>query len=137
LPDEEPSYHRTLLDYPKANPSSPNFKEMHAWVAYLGDGKPCFALHHRMGLLEGDSFFFAERIYYNSRNYNSIQAIGVAIPVKEGIALAISSRTSTDLITGFGGGAKRAVATKMMGNMAAEFFERFRQSEAKVEKEEL
>lgn len=130
LESEAPSFHSALVNYPKKNPDG--LEESFAWISYEADGETNFLLSHRAGLLENDSYVFSERQFFNLRGYNCLQGFGGAFSCGEkGTAVVFASRTSTDQVTGWGGGAKRAIGVRMMGSIVASQLERFREEESK------
>jgi hypothetical protein len=68
----------------------------------------------------------AQRQYWVSAQYNAEQDAVLLQPVAEGTLVILMSRTSTDQVAGFGGGAKRAIGSKMMGRTLVELAERSR-----------
>jgi hypothetical protein len=77
------------------------------WSNYNAHDTPTFVLTHRFSMREGDAYVLAQRQYYVSRGYNVMQAVGGFLPVEEGTVVVYTNRTSTDQVTGFGGGTKR------------------------------
>jgi len=132
LKRESPIFYRTLVNYPNNRPEG--LEESFSWVNFvMDDGIPNISLIHRMALLENEVFVYSERHFYTLRGYNSVQAIGGAFPCEKGTAVIMSTRTSTDQVTGFGGSARRAIGARMLGNMAAQILERFREEENKLD----
>ncbi|MDJ0851139.1 MAG: hypothetical protein QNK04_22430 [Myxococcota bacterium] len=126
---EVPAFHRALLHYPKSLPQG--FEERFYWVNFRVDDRPTVALVHRMALVEGDDYAFAERHFYVSRSHNSVQTVGGAFPVEEGTVVLYVNRTSTDQVGGFGSATKRALGKRVMAGQIAETFDRLRALEAK------
>ena len=77
------------------------------------------------------------RHFYVSRGHNNVQATGASFPLDNGQSLVLfSSRTSTDLVTGFGGSAKKAMGSRIMGGKLAKNFAKYRTlSEGKDKKD--
>lgn len=120
-----PKFHRCLLDYPLSKPE--DLEESFSWVNFKIDEKPTIALVHKMGLRVADVYVFCQRHFYVSRGHNSIQGLGGAFPVEsKEVVVIYGSRTSTDQVTGFGGAAKRAMGSRIMGGRIAENMENFR-----------
>merc|ERR1712161_133204 len=105
---------------------------------YKIDNKPSIALYHRIIWTDTTlhTKFLMHRTYYVSIGHNSVQQIGFAVPTttttdnNAGILLGFSSRTSTDKVTGFGGSAKRAIGSRIMGGRIAENMEALRKLSA-------
>jgi hypothetical protein len=55
--------------------------------------------------------------------------LAALIPSQKGTLVLYVNRTSTDQVTGFGGGTKRSLGTRLMASQLEELFERFRKSE--------
>ncbi len=126
---EVPSLHRALLLYPKSLPKG--LEERFYWVNFRIDDKPTMALVHRMDLMEGDVYAFAERHFFVSRSHNSVQAVGGAFPVEGGSVVLYVNRTSTDQVGGFGGSTKRALGARVMASQIAQNLDRLRELEPK------
>merc|ERR1712238_649197 len=109
-------------------------KETFGWMNYKIENKPSIALYHRIIWTDPtrNTKFLMHRTYYVSIGHNSVQQVGFAVPTtnNEGILLGFSSRTSTDKVTGFGGSAKRAIGSRIMGGRIAENMEALRKLSA-------
>ena len=130
LRESAPEFFQYLMEYPNSRPD--NVEESFTWVTFLVDGKLNIELLHRMGQQQEKSgrYVFSERQYYVLNNYNCVQALGGAIPLENKRTLVLmSSRVSTDAITGFGSSAKRAIGVRMMGNMMSSILNRYREEE--------
>lgn len=68
--------------------------------------------------------------FYVSRSYNSVQAIGGALPVEGGTVVVYLDRTSIDQVEGFGSEVNRALGERVRTVHVAEIFERMREAEA-------
>jgi len=121
-----PEYVKYLKEYPNSKPD--NIDESFTWVNFTSeDQKPNFCLVHKVGMAKEDGYIFCQRHFYVSRGHNTVQGNGGALPVGDNETLIIYvSRTSTDQVTGFGGGAKRTIGARIMGGKIAENMERSR-----------
>jgi len=126
LKKEYPLFQGVLKDYPQSRPE--NLEEAYFWLSNLIEGKTTVSLVHQLGMMDGKDYLFAERQFYVSRSYNSVQGIGGAFPVENGTVVIYSTRTSTDQVAGFGGSVKKAIGAKILGSKVAENFERARQN---------
>jgi hypothetical protein len=104
-------------------------EETFGWINYNINGKPSIALFHRM--LYADKAkkvkVLMNRTFYVSMGHNSCQQFAVASPTGPDTTLFIlACRTSTDQVSGFGGGAKRTVGSRIMGGKIAENMERIK-----------
>ena len=64
-----------------------------------------------------------QRQFYVSTGYNCEQAILGMLPMQNGTLVLYANRTSTDQVTGFGGGAKRKIGSKLLASQIEELFE--------------
>lgn len=121
-----PAAHRVLLEYPAAQPDG--MEESFRWSQFEAHGTPAIALTHVMLVPDGDAWLLVQRQFYVSAGYNAEQAVGAFLPSKAGTVVVYSNRTSTDQVTGFGGGAKRSIGSKLLGSQLESLFERSRKT---------
>jgi hypothetical protein len=113
-------------DYILGWPSSEKLdgvQEAYQWINYNINGKPSIALQHKLIWEDKkrDVKCILNRTFYVSQGHNSVQQGGVAIPTGDDtVLLLFSSRTSTDQVSGFGGAAKRAMGSRIMGGKIAQ-----------------
>jgi len=122
LKKNAPNFYDTLLNYPKSRPAG--LEEEFSWTHYMAHGTPVFLLNHRIWMPDGDAWLIADRQYYVSASYNVVQIIAAFLPVKDGTLVVYVNRTSTDQVTGFGGGTKRTLGTKVMTSQIEGLFEK-------------
>ena len=122
-----PSFYETLVGYPK---QPEGFRERFTWMRFEAHGEPVLILTHSFSVEEGDAFAVCQRQFYVSGSYNSEQAIAAFLPVEGGTLVAYINRTSTDAVTGFGGGTKRAIGTKLLASQLEDLFEKLRKAAA-------
>jgi hypothetical protein len=120
----EPAAYQLALDYPAKKPAG--FTEAYRWSQFDAHGVPTIALTHGMFIPEGDAFLVVQRQFYVSAGYNCVQAIVAFVPTGSGTIVAYGNRTSTDQITGFGGGAKRSIGNEMLESQLQGMFEKIR-----------
>ncbi len=120
-----PSFHQTLLNYPAIQ--AKQLETRFNWANVEVFSRPTLILSHRMLFNEGDAYVVADRHFYASHEYNGLQAIGGALPAKEGSLLVSLYRISTDGVAGFGSSAKHPVARGLMGPYFEEMFEGLRE----------
>jgi hypothetical protein len=111
---EVPDAFKLLLDYPAAIPAGT--EETYRWSYIEAHAEPTIVLTHNLYIPEGESWIVVQRQFYVSRGYNCEQAIAAFIPVAEGTAVFYINRTSTDQVSGFGGGAKRSIGSKLLAS---------------------
>lgn len=119
-----PSFHQTLLKYPASQPKQ--LETRFNWANVDVFSRPTLILSHRMLFNEGDAYVVVDRHFYASHEYNGLQAVGGALPAKEGTLLVSLYRISTDGVAGFGSSAKHPVARGLMGPYFEEIFEGLR-----------
>jgi hypothetical protein len=122
LKKNAPNFYEALLNYPKSRPAG--FEEEFSWTHYMAHGSPVFLLSHRSWMPDGDAWLIAQRQYYVTSSYNSVQILAGFLPVKSGTLVIYLNRTSTDQVTGFGGSTKRAMGTKVMTSQIKGLFEK-------------
>lgn len=124
-----PAFMAYSLDYPNHKPTDGTVKEAFGWINFNIDDKPTFSLFHKVSYYDETRgcYLMFHRHFYVSRGHNSVQAVGASIPVEHGESLIImASRTSTDLVTGFGGSAKKAMGSRIMGGRLKSNLEKYR-----------
>jgi hypothetical protein len=117
-----PAAYQYLLDYPAAKPAGT--EETYRWSQFMGNGVPTIALTHGLAIPDGDGWVAVQRQFYVSGGYNSEQAIGALLPLPEGTLVLYTNRTSTDQVTGFGGGAKRSIGSKLLASQLETLYQR-------------
>jgi hypothetical protein len=118
------SAYQLLLDYPKAKP--PGTLESFHWSQFEAHGVPTIALTHVLLVPDGGAWVVAQRQFYVSTGYNSEQAVAGFLPVATGTMVVYANRTSTDQVTGMGGGTKRSIGSKLLASQLEALFEKSR-----------
>jgi hypothetical protein len=116
------NFYDALLNYPESRPVG--LEEDFAWTHYMAHGDPVFLLTHRLWMPEGEAWVMAQRQFYVTASYNSVQALAAFLPVDAGTLVVYLNRTSTDQVAGFGGSTKRAMGTKVMSSQIEGLFEK-------------
>lgn len=124
LREEMPNAHQLMLAYPKGKPG--DIQETFRWQQILAHGEPTLILAHNFALPDGDAWVVVQRQLYVSTGYNCEQAVAAFLPIQDGTAVFYANRTSTDQVTGFGGGAKRSIGGKVLAGQLQELFEKVR-----------
>jgi hypothetical protein len=120
-----PAAFQFLLSYPNGKP--PGTEEIIRWSQFEAHGVPTIALTQVLLIPDGDARIFLQRQFYASTGYNAEQAVAAFLPAKDGGTVVIyGNRTSTDQITGFGGGTKRSLGSKVLASQLETMFERAR-----------
>jgi len=122
-----PAAYHYLLSYPDGKP--PGTRELMRWSHFKGHGVPTIVLTHILQIPDGDAWIVVQRHFYVSTGYNSEQALAAFLPAKDGGTVVLyANRTSTDQVTGFGGGAKRSIGSKLLASQLEEIFESARKA---------
>ena len=121
-----PAMQRLLLSYPQDKPAG--LEEQFYWLRYELDGRPNYTLRHRLALPVGDAFVMADREFYVSHGYNTLQAFSILVPVPEGTVVVYRSRVSTDQVAGFASSMKKGIGRSVMAKQLTAIFERSRNS---------
>jgi hypothetical protein len=122
-----PAAHEALLAYPSSKP--PGTEEAYRWSHYSAHGVPTLALTHSLYVPDGDAFVVAQRQFYVSGGYNCEQGLAALLPMQTGTLVVYTNRTSTDQVTGFGGGAKRSIGSKLLASQLEALYEKIRAGE--------
>jgi hypothetical protein len=120
-----PAAFQLLANYPNGKP--PGTEEIFRWSQFDAHGVPTIALTHVLIVPDGEAYVVAQRQFYVSAGYNAEQAIAAFLPAQGGGTVVIyANRTSTDQITGFGGGTKRSLGSKVLASQLETMFEKAR-----------
>ena len=117
-----PAAYTLLLDYPASKP--PSSEETFRWTSFMANGVPTIALTHALFVPDGDAWVVVQRQFYVSGGYNSEQAIGALLPMQTGTLVTYSNRTSTDQVTGLGGGAKRSIGSNLLSSQLKALYQK-------------
>jgi hypothetical protein len=113
-------YH--LLDhYPPDVP--PGLAENFYWMQLRAHGADTVALEHVFQVTFDEAAVLVQRQFYVSTGYNAEQAIVVFLPAQGRTLVVYTNHTSTDQVTGLGGGAKRTIGRSYMARQLKEIFE--------------
>lgn len=120
-----PAAYQLLLSYPNGKP--PGTEEIFRWSQFDAHGVPTLALTHVLLVPDGAAWIVVQRQFYMSTGYNAEQAVAAFLPSQAGGTVVVyANRTSTDQITGFGGGTKRAIGSEMLASQLESMFEKAR-----------
>ncbi len=107
-----PDTHDFLERFPTEAP--PGVTSRFFWVMHDANGRAVVALSHEVFAQENDRLVAIDRRFYVHHTLNSMQAVGVVIPVEEGTAVFYANRTGTDLVTGFGSAVAKGIGRTIM-----------------------
>lgn len=119
-----PNAFRAILEYPGAQP--PGTQQVFRWSQFDAHGTPTIALTHVLTIPDGDAWIVLQRQFYVSTGYNVEQALAAFLPASDGTVVVYANRTSTDQITGFGGGTKRDLGSRILASQLESMFEKAR-----------
>jgi hypothetical protein len=122
-----PAAYAYLLETPAKKP--PGTEETFRWSHQTAHGVPTISLTHGLFVPDGDAYVAAQRQFYVSSGYNCEQAIAALLPMKGGTLVLYTNRTSTDQVSGFGGGAKRSLGSKVLASQLEELFRKVQAAE--------
>lgn len=118
-----------LNAYPASKP--PGTEESFRWQHFNAHGTPTLALVHIAFVPDGDAWVVVQRMFYVSGSFNAEQAVAAFVPASGGTVVVYGNRTSTDQVTGFGGGAKRSIGGKLLESQLEGLFQRARSAAGK------
>ena len=119
-----PAVYDALMNYPQGTPAG--LTQHFFCIRYAMDGRPTFALRHRLALAVDDAYVVADRDFYVSSGYNDTQAVAGLLPVENGTVVVYLNRTTTDQLGGFGASAKQSIGRGMMAKQISAIFEKAR-----------
>ena len=119
-----PGAYQYLNGYPAGKPAGTD--EQFRWTHFNAHGTPTIALQHLVYVPDGNAYLVVQRMYYVSSGFNAEQALAALLPVEGGTVLVYGNRTSTDQVTGFGGGTKRSIGSKLLESQLEGIFEKAR-----------
>ena len=99
------------------------------WALEKGRDRAAPVLSHRILLKEEGGQFFVERRFYSGYDYDAMQELAGILATASGDRSVVfyTNLTYTAQVTGFGGGAKRAIGRKLMEKQLAAEMERVQQ----------
>jgi len=115
------TFYDVLDHYPAHLP--PGFAENLYWLQFRAHGQDTVALEHVFQVMFDEAAVLVQRQFYVSTGYNAEQAIVVFLPVEGRTLVIYTNHTSTDQVTGVGGGAKRTIGRSVMARQLKEVFE--------------
>lgn len=123
-----PDFHASLVGYPAGKAK---LEERFLWVHYEAHGEPVVVLTHAFATKGGDFHAVCQRQFYVTASYDAEQAIAGLFPADGGTAVVYVNRTFTDQVTGFGGGSKRSIGSKVLASQLSALFEKLSGAAAK------
>jgi hypothetical protein len=115
-----PEAYAGMLRYPESEP--PGTHDIFSWAHLKANDVPTIVLTHAMIVPDGDAYLVLQRQFYVSEGFNCEQAVAGFLPVEGGTVVVYGNHTSTDQVSGFGGGAKRSIGSKLMASQLEGLF---------------
>ena len=119
-----PEFYRAFLDYPEAQ--GEHCRNQFLWVKHQVQGRPAFALGHRLFYERPDMALIAERQFYVGTSYSALQTFIGVLPDGDRSFLFYTNRTFTEQVAGFGSSLRHAVGRKRMMASIVRNFEELR-----------
>jgi hypothetical protein len=121
-----PAAYAAMLNYPSAQPAGT--EDGFRWVHLKAHDVPTIVLAQGLTVPDGDGFVVLQRQFYVSEGFNCEQAVAGFLPAQGGTVVVYSNHTSTDQVSGFGGGAKRSIGSKLMASELEGIFTKLQKS---------
>jgi hypothetical protein len=118
---EYPRIFDALLSYPNGDQS--DITSRFFWLKQRVQDRPTFILAHRVLSIRDGMAFAAERQFFVSRSYNSLQILYGLIPAGGKTLVFYLNRTSTDQVAGALSGARHSIGRKIMEKEVRKHFE--------------
>lgn len=109
---EFPAVHEALIRYPDTGDLAA-IHDYH-WLSIEIEGRPVFALSHRLTNRTERAGIAVTRVFYISRALDAAQVVVAMMPTPEGMLLLYVSRIWTERVTGFGKAAKTKFARNIL-----------------------
>jgi hypothetical protein len=124
-----PAFKAVVEGYPQARPAG--LEETFHWIVYNQDDRPTVTLRHRLTLAVAEGLVAADRTFYVSQGYNSVQALAGILAVEGGTIVFYRCHTSTDRVGGFAASSKHSIGRRVMAKQLEKIFERSRERVSK------
>lgn len=119
-----PEFYRAFTLFPKEQ--GKQLDNQFLWIKRRVQGRPAFALAHRLYDVRPDMVLIAERQFYVGTSYNSLQTFIGLLPDGDRTLLVYTNRTFTDQAAGVGSGVRHAVGRKKLLSAVTASFEALR-----------
>ena len=117
-----PEIYQAWLQYPRQQPEGSQHQFL--WLKRELEGRPTFILSHRAIYQTDEAVFSAERHIYVGQFYNSLQMASYTTALGSESFYFLLNRTSTDLVAGFGSGAKKVIGRSKVRKALVGTFEK-------------
>jgi len=116
-----PESYKALNNYPKYKPAG--LQERFLLLKLTIEGRPAFALEHRMAMQENGAQLMASAYFYVSQTLNGQQGLGILLPNGEDSIAVLVTRASSDAVAGFGSSTKHFIGRRMLADSLSKFYE--------------
>jgi hypothetical protein len=121
-----PEFYVALRHYPRSAPRG--LRHRHLLIKKPLRGRPAFVLSHWLVDVDDDRAVIAERQYYVSHTYDSLQIIILCLPYRDATLLAVLSQTFTGKVDGFLSGLRHRIGRKRVQEAIRPLFESLRET---------
>ena len=119
-----PEFYRAFTEFPQEQREK--YDSQFLWIKRRVQGRPAFALAHRLSDVRPDVALFAERQFYVGTSYNSLQTFVGLLPDGDRTILVYTNRTFTDQVAGFGSNVRHSVGRSKLMEAVTRIFETLR-----------
>lgn len=113
-----PEFYKAFTEFP-SEPVEPGDTQF-LWIKQRVQGRPAFALAHRLYDVRPDMALIAERQFYVGTSYNSLQTFIGLLPQGNRSLLVYTNRTFTDQVAGLASSMRHSLGrNKMMSVVTA------------------
>ena len=119
-----PEFYRAFTEFPREQRAE--YDSQLLWIKRRVQGRPAFALAHRLSEVRPGAALFAERQFYAGASYNSLQTFIGLLPDGDQTMLVYTNRTFTDQVAGLGSNVRHSVGRSKMMSAVTRIFEALR-----------
>ena len=116
-----PEFYKALNTYPQYKPAG--LQERFILLKLTIEGRPAFALEHRMAMQESGAELMASAYFYISHTLNGQQGLGMLLPNGEDSVAIVVTRASSDAVAGFGSSTKHFIGRRMLADALSGYYE--------------
>jgi len=121
-----PEFYVALRHYPRPGPRG--LRHRHLLTKKPLRGRPAFVLSHWLVDVDDDRAVIAERQYYVSHTYDSLQIVILCLPYCDATLLAVLNQTFTGKVDGFLSGLRHRIGRKHVQEAIRPLFESLRET---------
>ena len=121
LSQDFPEFYKALNNYPAYKPAG--LQDRFILLKMTIQGRPAFALEHRMAMQENGAELMASAYFYVSHTLNGQQGLGMLIPNGKDSVAVVITRASSDAVAGFGSSTKHFIGRRMLAGALSEQYQ--------------